>query len=131
HYRFDRYRSAIGPKAFKEEPNPASGLLYDLGPHLLDQAISLFGRPDSYYKILGKQREHTKVDDYFMIHLAYREGLNVFLTSSMLIAAPQVAFVLHGSKGTFAKGRSDVQEAQLLEGMKPDEPGYGIEAAND
>lgn len=128
HYRFDRYRSTIGPKAFKEEPNPASGLLYDLGPHLLDQAISLFGKPESYYKILGKQREHTKVDDYFMIHLAYPEGLNVFLTSSMLIVEPQTAFVLHGSKGTFAKRRSDVQEAQLLAGMKPNAAGYGVEA---
>jgi predicted dehydrogenase len=131
HYRFDRYRNAIGPKAFKEEPNPASGLLYDLGPHLLDQAISLFGKPQAYYKILGKQREHTKVDDYFMIHLSYLEDLNVFLTSSMLIAEPQKAFVLHGSKGTFAKGRSDVQEEQLLKGIKPDASGYGIEAAND
>jgi len=131
HYRFDRYRNVIGPKTFKEEPHPASGLLYDLGPHLLDQAISLFGKPDAFYKILGKQREHTKVDDYFMIHLSYPNDLNIFLTSSMLIADPQKAFVLHGSKGTFAKGRSDVQEEQLLNSWKPDAQGYGIEKESD
>lgn len=129
HYRYDRYRKAIGPKTFKEEPQqPASGLLYDLGPHLLDQAISLFGIPKSFYKVLGKHRENTKVDDYFMIHLTYPNDLNVFLTSSLLVADPQNAFVLHGSAGSFVKGRSDVQEKQLLEGMKLSHPAYGIEA---
>ncbi|MFA4867272.1 MAG: Gfo/Idh/MocA family oxidoreductase [Pedobacter sp.] len=129
HYRYDRYRKAIGPKTFKEEPNPASGLLYDLGPHLLDQAISLFGKPSSFYKVLGKHRENTKVDDYFMIHLAYPNDLNIFLTSSLLVADPQKAFVLHGSAGSFVKGRSDVQEEQLLKGMKLSNPVYGIEPA--
>lgn len=130
HYRFDRYRKAIGPKTFKEEPHPASGLLYDLGPHLLDQAISLFGKPKSFYKVLGKHRPGTKVDDYFMIHLAYPDDLNIFLTSSLLVADPQKAFVLHGSAGSFVKGRSDVQEEQLLKGMKLDNPAYGIEPAD-
>ena len=129
HYRYDRYRKAIGPKTFKEEPNPASGLMYDLGPHLLDQAISLFGKPTSSYKVLGKHRENTKVDDYFMIHLAYPNDLNIFLTSSLLVADPQKAFVLHGSTGSFVKGRSDVQEEQLLKGMKLSNPVYGIEPA--
>lgn len=129
HYRYDRYRKAIGPKVFKEEPHPASGLLYDLGPHLLDQAISLFGKPDSFYKVLGKHRPGTKVDDYFMIHLAYPDDLNVFLTSSLLVADPQKAFVLHGSAGSFVKGRSDVQEEQLLKGMKLSDPLYGVEPA--
>lgn len=130
HYRFDRYRKAIGPKTFKEEPHPASGLLYDLGPHLLDQAISLFGKPSSFYKVLGKHRPGTKVDDYFMIHLAYPNDLNIFLTSSLLVADPQKAFVLHGSAGSFVKGRSDVQEGQLLNGMKLNNPAYGIEPAD-
>ncbi|TKC07655.1 Gfo/Idh/MocA family oxidoreductase [Pedobacter frigoris] len=131
HYRYDRYRKAIGPKIFKEEPQPASGLMYDLGPHLLDQAISLFGKPTSFYKVLGKHRENTKVDDYFMIHLSYPNDLNVFLTSGLLIADPQKAFVLHGSAGSFVKGRSDVQEGQLLAGMKLSNPALGIEAPED
>lgn len=129
HYRYDRYRKAIGPKTFKEEPQAASGLMYDLGPHLLDQAISLFGKPSSFYKVLGKHRENTKVDDYFMIHLAYPNDLNVFLTSGLLVADPQKAFVIHGSEGSYVKGRSDVQEEQLLNGMKLNNPAYGIERA--
>lgn len=131
HYRYDRYRKAIGPKTFKEEPLSASGLMYDLGPHLLDQAISLFGKPTSFYKVLGKHRENTQVDDYFMIHLAYPNDLNVFLTSGLLIADPQKAFVLHGSAGSFVKGRSDVQEGQLLAGMKLNNPAFGIESPDD
>lgn len=129
HYRYDRYRKAIGQKTFKEEPKPASGLLYDLGPHLVDQAISLFGKPTSHYKVLGKHRENTKVDDYFTIHLAYPNDLNVFLTSSLLVPDPQKAFVIHGSAGSYVKDRSDVQEEQLLKGMKLDDPAYGIEPA--
>lgn len=128
HYRYDRYRSAIGPKTFKEEPHPASGLMYDLGPHLLDQAISLFGKPRSFNKVLGKHRKNTQVDDYFMIHLTYSNDLNVFLTASLLVADPQKAFVLHGATGSYVKGRSDVQEEQLLKGMKISNPAFGIES---
>ena len=129
HFRYDRYRVAIGAKTFKEEPIAASGLLYDLGPHLLDQAISIFGRPDSFHKILGKNRPDTKVDDYFSIHLAYPDSVNVFVHSNLLLLDPLPAFVLHGANGSLHKQRSDSQEEQLLKGMKLDEPGYGIEAA--
>jgi len=127
HFRYDRYRNEIGPKIFKEEPYPASGLSYDLGPHLLDQAISLFGKPISFHKVLTKNRENTKVDDYFAIQLSYPNELNVFLTASMLVSAIQAAFVLHGTQGSFIKNHADVQEEQLLKGMKPTEEGYGVE----
>lgn len=128
HIRYDRYRSAIGPKTFKEEPNPASGLSYDLGPHLLDQTISLFGKPLAHQKILANNREKTQVDDYFHIHLSYPNNIHVFLTASLLVADPQKAFVLHGTKGSFIKPRADVQEEQLLKGMKLTDPAYGIES---
>jgi scyllo-inositol 2-dehydrogenase (NADP+) len=131
HFRYDRYRNEIGPKVFKEEPFEASGLSYDLGPHLLDQAISLFGKPEKFYKVLSKHREHTKVDDYFTIHLSYPNNLNVFLTSSMLVAAIPPAFVINGMKGTFTKNHADVQEEQLLKGMKPTDEKYGIENPAD
>ena len=106
---------------------PASGLMYDLGPHLLDQAISLFGKPLSYHKILGKNRKDTQVDDYFCIHLSYPDSVNVFVTGNMLVTDPQPSFVLHGELGSFVKHRTDIQEAQLLEGMKPTADGYGVE----
>ena len=127
HFRYDRYRNEIGPKTFKEEPIPASGLLYDLGPHLLDQAISIFGKPSSYHKILGMNRKGTQVDDYFSIHLSYADSVNVFIHANMLVVDAQPAFVLHGTNGSFIKDRTDVQEAQLLKGMKPTDPVYAVE----
>jgi len=127
HLRYDRYRNTIGPKAFKEKAIEASGLLYDLGPHLLDQVISLFGKPISYYKTLGKNRKGTEVDDYFTIQLNYPDSVNVFVTSSMLVVNPQAAFVLHGVYGSFIKQRADIQEEQLLAGMKLTDDVYGIE----
>lgn len=131
HFRYDRYRNEIGAKLFKEEPYEASGLSYDLGPHLLDQAISLFGRPDNFYKVLSRNRENTKVDDYFNIQLSYPNQLHVFLTASMLVADIKDAFVLNGTMGSFSKNHADVQEEQLLNGMKPTDIGYGIENIND
>ncbi|MBB6499760.1 Gfo/Idh/MocA family oxidoreductase [Pedobacter cryoconitis] len=128
HLRFDRYKAAIGAKSFKEEPIAASGLQYDLGAHLLDQAISLFGNPDSFHKILGRNREHTKVDDFFSIHLSYPNSLNVFVHSNMMVVDVQPSFVLHGRNGSFIKERTDLQEEQLLKGIKPNDPGFGIEA---
>lgn len=127
HIRYDRYKSAIGVKAFKEEPFPASGLQYDLGPHVLDQAISLFGIPLSFHKILGKNRKDTLVDDYFCIHLTYPDSVNVFVYSSMLVVDIQPSFIVHGTNGTLVKERADIQEEQLLKGIKPGTPGFGVE----
>lgn len=128
HFRYDRYKAEIGIKTFKEEPVAAAGLSYDLGPHLLDQAISLFGKPQSFHKIYGKNRQNTKVDDYFSIHMSYPDSLNVFVHANMLIVDIQPSFVLHGTNGSFIKERADIQEEQLLKGIKPNDAGFGIEA---
>jgi predicted dehydrogenase len=127
HIRFDRYRNTIGPKTFKEELVPATGLQYDLGAHLLDQAIHLFGKPLNFYKILGLNRKGTKVDDYFHFHLEYPDSLQVFVCSSMLVPDPQAAFVVHGEDGSLVKYRADTQEAQLLKNIRPGSEGYGEE----
>ena len=127
HLRFDRYKPALNVKRFKEEPGPGAGLLYDLGPHLIDQAISLFGQPLGTHKTVGHYRPGTQVDDFFALHLRYPQGLNVWLTSSLLVAAPGPAYVLHGTLGSYQKPRADVQEAQLLSGLSPLAPGYGHE----
>lgn len=129
HIRFDRYRPEIGPKVFKENPIPGSGLMYDLGPHLLDQVLSIFGNPLSYSKILGFNREKTRVDDFVHFHLEYPNGLQVFVTANMLVVDVQPAYVLHGSKGSYVKHRTDVQEKQLVAGMSPGNPLYGVEEA--
>lgn len=131
HLRFDRYRYAIGPKLAKETPVPGSGLQYDLGPHIIDFVIHLFGKPASYVKTLGKFRPETQVDDYVHIHFIYPEGLQVFVTLNMLVADVQPAFVINGTKGSFIKRRSDHQENQLMNGMKPDHPLFGLEDPED
>jgi predicted dehydrogenase len=128
HFRFDRYKTALSPKTFKETQSlPGNGLVYDLGPHLIDQAISLFGKPLSFKKTTGIYRENSEVPDYFHFHLSYPHQLNVYLTSGLLIAQPTPSFVAHGTLGSYLKNRVDVQEAQLDGGIRPDAPGYGIE----
>jgi predicted dehydrogenase len=127
HIRYDRYRKAIRTKTFKELSVEASGLQFDLGPHLLDQVISLFGKPVSYRKVLGRNRKDTQVDDYFFAQMSYPDSLNVTVVASLLVANPQPAFILHGSEGSYVKQRTDVQEEQLFNGVKPNDIGYGIE----
>jgi len=128
HFRYDRYKPVLSPKKFKEtKETPANGLVYDLAPHILDNAISLFGRPLSFDKVTAMHREGSEVVDYFNYRLSYPNQLNVYLTSGLLIAEMPPAFVVHGSLGSFIKGRCDVQEAQLDGGMLPTNAAYGIE----
>lgn len=126
--RFERYKTAIGPKVFKETPIPGSGLLYDLGPHLIDQVISLFGKPIDCYKSTACNRDGSQVVDYAFLQLSYLENLKVNIHTSLLVAAPLPAFVVHGTKGSFIKERTDVQEAQLLAHLSPLDVAYGLEA---
>ena len=127
HFRFDRYRNEISYKFFKEENIPGSGILYDLGAHILDQVIALFGSPDEFEKVYSRNRPNSLVDDYAHVHLKYKSGLNIYVTANMLVADEPPAYSIYGTKGTFTKYRTDIQEAQLLTGMKPTEEGYGVE----
>jgi len=128
HFRFDRYKMTLSPKQFKETKSMTpNGLAYDLGPHLIDQAISLFGRPLKFTKTTATYREDSQVDDYFHFHLSYPNELNVYLTSGLLIAQPTPSFVVHGTLGSYIKDRVDVQEAQLDKGIPPTDLAYGIE----
>ncbi|UYZ63496.1 Gfo/Idh/MocA family protein [Hymenobacter weizhouensis] len=130
HFRFDRYKLPLNTKQFKEDPAlRGSGLLYDLGPHVLDQALSLFGPPRRVRKTLAAHRPGSRVDDYFHLHLEYAGGLNVFVGGSLLVAAPGPAYALHGTGGSFTKTRADVQEAQLDHGLSPLDAAYGHEPA--
>ncbi|SDY33043.1 Gfo/Idh/MocA family oxidoreductase [Hymenobacter psychrophilus] len=131
HFRFDRYKTALNSKMFKEDPAVAgSGLSYDLGPHVLDQALSLFGRPAHSRFTRASHRPGSRVDDYFHAHLEYAGNLHVFVTGSLLTAAPVPAYVLHGTLGSFQKSRADVQETQLDQGVLPTEAAYGQEPAD-
>jgi len=129
-FRFDRYKPMISPKIFKETAStPASGLVFDLGPHLLDQIISLFGKPVSFTKTTGQYRPGSQVDDYFFFHLKYPKQLNVFAASNLMAVQGLPAFVVQGANGTYIKERVDRQEEQLDKNMLPADPLYGTEAS--
>lgn len=130
HFRFDRYNPVLSPKLFKEDAElGTNGLVYDLGPHLLDQVISLFGRPLSFHKTTGINRPDSTVIDYFSIQLSYPNQLNVTVTSSLLVSQPLPSFVVHGTLGSFIKERRDVQEEQLDKSIPPTDEAYGLEPA--
>lgn len=127
HLRFDRYRAEIGQKVFKETKRPATGILFDLGSHLLDQVISLFGKPLTAIKRTSIHRKDSEVDDFATLLLTFDHGLTVFITVSMLVLESQYSFLLHGTQGTFVKDRTDVQENQLIGGISPIDEHYGEE----
>ncbi|WP_203256517.1 Gfo/Idh/MocA family oxidoreductase [Hyunsoonleella ulvae] len=128
HFRYDRYKYEMNANLSKETPIAGNGVLYNLMPHLLDAAIDLFGIPEAWEKTLQGNRPETQIDDYAHLHLKYPSGLQVFLTASLLVANPGPAFVLYGTKGSFIKERTDVQETQLNAGIKPSNPIFGVEA---
>lgn len=116
--RYDRYRPGFGGKQHKEGDMPGAGILYDLSPHLVDQAIQLFGFPNAVFADLIKMRDDVAVPDYFEI-LFYYDRLRVRLKATCIARESTYAYVLHGMKGSFLQQRSDMQEQQLLAGVKP------------
>lgn len=130
HLRFDRYRAGISPKVFKETPIPSSGIWYDLGAHLVDQAISIFGKPISHYRHKDTFRDNSQVDDFAFMHIIFPNKVNVFITTSMLVADAQAGIVIHGTKGSYIKEFCDEQENQLIEGMSPLDENFGKEKPN-
>ena len=123
---FDRFRPEIGPKKWKEEENPGAGILFDLGSHMIYEALSLFGMPKSIYADLQIQRKDGVVNDYFDIKLRYN-SLTAGLQSGMLMKEAGPKYVLHGDKGSYIKYGNDPQEEQLLNGIYPGSKNYGIE----
>ena len=123
---FDRFRPEIGPKKWKEEQNPGAGILYDLGSHLIDEALSLFGMPVSIFADLQIQRKNGEVIDYFDINLTYN-SFTVKLVAGMLMKEPGPKYILHGDAGSYLKYGNDPQEAQLMNGIFPGFDVYGIE----
>ncbi len=123
---FDRYKPEIIDGAWRDEKKPGGGILFDLGSHLIDQALQLFGFPDSISADIRIQRKGGKVDDYFDIKLHY-PSFNATLKAGMLVKEPGPRFILHGSKGSFLKHGIDPQEDALKNGLKPDVENWGEE----
>ncbi|KDQ64707.1 hypothetical protein JAAARDRAFT_28352 [Jaapia argillacea MUCL 33604] len=137
--RFDRYRDTL-KGTWKDEPLPANGQVFDLGSHIMDQILQLFGRPKGITAFIQNSRGigHPDVDDSFTILFhypptsAFPHALTAILRAHILsVKSPQVRYVVRGTKGTFSKFGVDIQEDQLKVIASPDEiisdPNYGKE----
>jgi len=127
---FDRFRPLPRENTWKEGANAANGLLMDLGPHLVDQALALFGTPAGITASVRKDRDKTDIEDAFDITLEYpgysgEHGLQAHCRSSMLAADPAPRFLLHGTKGSYKKYGLDPQEPALVGGAKVPRMGEG------
>jgi predicted dehydrogenase len=123
---YDRYRLARRPNQWRETTGPGSGVLFDIGPHLVDQTLVLFGMPQAIAADVRIEREDAVVDDAFDIMLRYPK-LSVLLRATMLACSPGPRFILNGTLGTYIKHGMDPQEDALKAGGQPGTPGWGEE----
>jgi predicted dehydrogenase len=130
--RYERWQPQMPSspdRSWKRDPTPraGNGILYDLGSHVIDQAVVLFGRPTSVYAEIGTRRIGAEVDDDVFVSLRYPGGPRVHLWMSALAADRGPRFRLLGSEGAYVKRGMDVQEAALIAGHLPTEPNWGEE----
>jgi len=123
--RYDRFRPGT-PARWTEEDRPGAGVLYDLGAHLIDQALCLFGPPHTVWADLLTQRLGGGAVDYAHVVLGY-DALRVLLHAGSLVRAPGPRFEVHGDRGSFVKDGMDGQIAAMLAGGRPGDPGFGAE----
>ncbi|WP_423126801.1 Gfo/Idh/MocA family oxidoreductase [Gaoshiqia sp. Z1-71] len=127
---FDRYRNFIQPGTWKETGDDRGGVLYNLGSHMVDQALVLFGMPQTVTAHLAIVREGGVVNDYYDIRLQY-DGFAAILKCSYLARVPGPRYSLYGDLGTFRKWGIDPQEEALKAGRLPNEAGWGTESFAD
>lgn len=123
---FDRYRNFIQPGTWKEEGNERHGVLFNLGSHMVDQVVQLFGMPKSITAHLDILRDGGQVNDYYDIRFQYDEFAAI-LKSSYLVREPGPRYSLYGTMGTFHKWGIDPQEEMLKAGHLPDEENWGTD----
>lgn len=120
--RWDRFRPVV-PGGWRHEQQPGAGVLWDLGTHLLDQALALLGSPDDFSADLACQRDGAVATDYFELTLRYGP-MRCIVSSSNLVAEARPRFAAHGTRGSWLGFGVDPQEAALKAGGRPDEPGF-------
>ena len=123
---YQRYRNYIQPGTWKEVADNRVGITYNLGSHMIDQAVVLFGIPESVYADIDKLRDGSAVDDYFNIQLIYPR-LKVSVKASYLVREETPRYIIHGTEGSFVKYGIDPQEEMLKAGNSPSLPEWGRE----
>lgn len=123
---YNRLSTQLSAKKWKEEITPSSGILYGLGPHILDQALSLFGTPNEFWGKTYIQRNGSIIDDAFDVHLGYGR-MQVYLSSNMFMREETPRYIIHGENGSFVKYGIDQQEDHLKVGLMPGMKGFGME----
>ena len=125
HSHFDRYRPQVVDR-WREQDQPGSGLWFDLGPHLLDQALQLFGMPQAIFADITLQRKDARAADYFHALLRYPRH-RVMLHAGSLVPANGLRFAVHGTRASYLKHGLDTQEATLRAGGMPGQTGWGAD----
>lgn len=125
HSHFDRHRPLVADR-WRERDQPGSGSWYDLGPHLLDQALQLFGMPLAVTADIALQRDRAQAADYFHVLLRY-PTLRVVLHAGSLVPAHSLRFAVHGTRASYVKHGMDVQEATLRGGGIPGQTDWGVD----
>lgn len=126
---FDRFRPLVRQR-WREQPGPGTGIWFDLGPHLVDQALQLFGLPEAVTGRCRPLRDSSEVVDYFHVQLHYSR-LEVILASSPYCAGPNLRFQLQGDQGEYRKYGLDPQEARLIDGLLPQQESWAQEDPAD
>lgn len=125
HSHFDRFRPQVRDR-WRESDAPGAGLWFDLGPHLLDQALQLFGTPQAIQADIAAQREHARGDDWFDVALHYPR-MRAVLHAGSLVADARLRFAVHGERGSFVKQGLDTQEDALRAGQRPGGASWGLD----
>lgn len=128
---FPRFRNFIKQGTWKETGEAGGGIAYNLGAHVIDQAVQLFGMPEAIFADIAILRDNGLVDDYFIIHLLKPEkapNVKITLKASYLMCEHEPRFTLHGTEGSFVKYGLDRQEEDLTNGLMPDSPHWGEES---
>lgn len=123
---FDRYSPELKAGAWRDNAVPGGGILYDLGSHLIDHALCLFGMPESIKAELKAERKGSPVDDYFRLELHYKT-LTALLTASMMVREKGPRFIVDGTEGSFSKWGTDPQETLLKAGNMPVGENWGAD----
>lgn len=122
-WHYDRYRANITHKRWKEDNLPGSGTWFDLGIHMVDSMLCLFGKPHAVYADMRSLRRTEGATDYFNVCFHY-DDMRVLLRSNTYVSEKGATISIHGDKGSFLKFGQDVQEAQLQKGILPGIQGW-------